>query len=31
MQALNGNTAAITQLAGVLNTSTDTITQPLTV
>lgn len=26
MQALNGNTAAITQLAGVLNTSTDTIT-----
>lgn len=26
MQAINGNTAAITQLAGVLNTSTDNIT-----
>lgn len=26
MQAVNGNTAAITQLAGILNTSTDTIT-----
>lgn len=26
MQAIGGNTAAITQLAGVLNTSTDTIT-----
>ena len=26
MQAINGNTAAITQLAGVLNTSTDNVT-----
>ena len=26
MQAINGNTAAITQLAGILNTSTDNIT-----
>lgn len=31
MQAINGNTAAITQLAGVLNTSTDNVTAAINV